>query len=203
MATQLWLATGNKGKVHEVLRLLEEFGFEIHLQNEISAFTQPPETGKTFLENAQIKARALHAVRPEAWVLGEDSGLCVEGLNHNPGVYSARYAGEKASDVENNMKVLQMLRIRSPLNRKAYFQSSVVIRSPEGQEYSFEGRVSGTITESPRGTEGFGYDSIFIPEGEAKTFAELGIAFKNKVSHRSKALMAAKEALRSHWNPKS
>ncbi|MGE3975147.1 MAG: RdgB/HAM1 family non-canonical purine NTP pyrophosphatase [Bdellovibrionales bacterium] len=190
---ELWIATGNEHKMTEFKTLLRHYNLKLRAQNELPTFFQPPETGKTFLENAQIKARALKAVLGEAWVLAEDSGLVCEGLNGQPGVFSARYAGEKASDMENYSKVLQMMRIRSPTNRAAHFNCTTVIISPQGEQFHFEGILKGQIAQGSKGTGGFGYDPIFTPEGETKTLAELGPAVKHQVSHRSKALQAAAE----------
>jgi XTP/dITP diphosphohydrolase len=122
------------------------------------------------------------------WVMAEDSGLVVEGLGGMPGIHSARYAGPKASDAENTAKLLKMLAIRTIANRNASFVATLVAFSPEGVEHVFEGRLDGEIAKAQRGTSGFGYDSVFIPAGESKTLSELGIAFKNKISHRAKAI---------------
>jgi len=188
---ELWVATGNRGKLNEfkmLLHHLEPAGLEIHAQSELPVFSPPPENGQTFLENARIKARALKAVKPGTWVVAEDSGLCVEGLNGLPGIHSARYAGPKASDSENVAKLLKMMTLRPMPNRKAAFVCTLVVYDPNGNEHVFEGRLEGEIATSARGTQGFGYDPVFIPEGETKTLAELGLAYKNKVSHRSRAI---------------
>ncbi|MEQ1878909.1 MAG: RdgB/HAM1 family non-canonical purine NTP pyrophosphatase [Bdellovibrionia bacterium] len=196
----LWLATGNGHKMTEFKMLMNRVNVNFHSQSEIPAFTAPPETGKTFTDNARIKVKALHSVKSDQWVMAEDSGLVCNGLNGSPGIYSARYAGDKATDVENNLKVLQMMKIRSSENRAAHFVSVVIVRSPTGEEFVFEGELKGRISDAMRGTEGFGYDSIFIPEGEEKkTLAELGQAHKNKVSHRAKAIQAMVEKLAPMW----
>jgi XTP/dITP diphosphohydrolase len=197
----LWVASGNSHKLTEFKMLLNrQTNLALHSQKEIGAFSAPPETGKTFLDNARIKARSLYAVKPDQWIMAEDSGLVCEGLNGSPGVYSARYAGEKATDVENNLKVLQMMKIRSPFNRAASFVSVIVVLSPTKEEFIFEGQLKGKVSDVMKGTDGFGYDSIFIPDGETKTMAELGMAFKNKVSHRAKAINAMMEKLSSSWS---
>jgi XTP/dITP diphosphohydrolase len=188
---ELWIATGNEGKLTEFKTLLRHYDLQIHSQKELKSFFQPPENGKTFLENAQIKARALKAVLGEKWVLAEDSGIVCDGLNGQPGIFSARYAGENASDIENYLKVIQMMKIRSPTNRKAHYNCTTVIISPSGEMFHFEGVLSGQIASVARGTTGFGYDPVFIPDGETKTLAELGITYKHQVSHRSKALKLA------------
>ena len=199
MAIELWIGTGNQGKMNEFKMLLNravmEHGLEIHSQSEFPVFSQPPENGDSFLANARIKARAIKAMKPGVWAMAEDSGLMVEGLNGLPGIHSARYAGAKASDAENNAKLLKMMTLRPMANRKAAFVSTVVAFDPTGQEHVFEGRIEGEIAKAARGTAGFGYDSVFIPEGETKTLAELGLAFKNKVSHRMRAISKLSEIL--------
>lgn len=193
--TELWVATSNKGKLNEFRNLLLEKGISIKSNTDLPSYSSPIENGDTFEANARIKAKSMAAMKKGSWVVGEDSGLEVDGLDKNPGIYSARYAGDKASDGENNAKVLKMLKIRSPQNRTARFRCVMVAYSPSGEEFVFEGTVEGRISEKIRGTEGFGYDVIFIPEGEEKTFAELGLAFKNKVSHRAQAIRKFREIL--------
>lgn len=184
----LWVATTNQGKLNEFKSLLADKGIDLHSVAELSVYSAPPETGQTFVDNARIKARSLRALKPGAWVVADDSGLEVEGLNNLPGVHSARYAGDKASDAENNAKVLRMLSIRSPQNRKARFRCVFVVYDPMGKEHILEGMVEGTIAEKAMGSAGFGYDAIFIPVGETKTFGDLGLAFKNRISHRGQAI---------------
>jgi XTP/dITP diphosphohydrolase len=188
---EFWLATGNRGKLIEFKTLLPKL--EIHTQSELPVFNPPPENGKTFEENARTKARALRAVKTGVWVAGEDSGLVVEGLGGMPGIYSARYAGDKASDSENVAKLLKMMSLRSATNRKAKFCCWLVVYSPEGQEYVVQGEMSGTIARVASGTEGFGYDPIFIPEGETQSLAVLGTTRKNQISHRAQAIRKLSE----------
>jgi XTP/dITP diphosphohydrolase len=191
---EMWIATGNKGKLNEYKLLFKELAdLKIFTQNDLPTFTPRPEDGKTFLENAQIKTRTLRAVKNKAWVLGEDSGLEVEGLNNLPGIHSARYAGPKASDSENVAKLLKMMLIRPMANRNARFMCSTVVITPGGEEWHFEGIMKGTIATKPAGQMGFGYDPVFIPEGQTKTLAELGPGFKNQHSHR---FLAAQEFLK-------
>lgn len=184
---ELWVGTNNPGKLNEFRNLLSG-KVDIHSAGELKVFSFPKETGQTFEENARIKARALRAVKPGVWVVADDSGLEVEGLNGLPGVHSARYAGENARDSENIAKLLKMMQIRTPANRKAQFRCVFVVYSPEGKEKVIEARVEGTIATSVRGATGFGYDPVFIPEGESKTYAELGAAVKNQGSHRAQAI---------------
>ncbi len=192
---ELWIATSNQGKLNEFKMLLNRAALQIHSQNELPVFSPRPENGDSFLANARIKTKALKSVQNKHWVLGEDSGLMVAGLNNLPGVHSARYAGPHASDAENNAKLLKMLAIRNIVDRKAQFVSQVVVYSPTGEEFLFEGTLGGTIATNTKGQAGFGYDNIFIPEGETQTLAELGLAKKNQVSHRAQAIVKMLEAI--------
>ncbi|MES2855468.1 MAG: RdgB/HAM1 family non-canonical purine NTP pyrophosphatase [Bdellovibrionota bacterium] len=197
--TELWFASGNQGKTNEMKmllnRLISSGKLALHTQNELKVFSQPPENGDSFTANARIKARALKSVKTGVWVVAEDSGLMVDGLGGIPGIHSARYAGPKASDGENTAKLLKMMTIRPMENRNASFISAIVAFDPQGKEYVFEGKMEGEIAKASRGTQGFGYDSVFIPVGETKTLAELGTAFKNKISHRAKAVTQFMEVL--------
>lgn len=187
---ELWIASSNKGKIAEFQILLKEIpDLKLHLQSEISGFTPMPETGATFLENARIKARSLRAVKNNVWVLADDSGLEAEGLGNLPGVHSARYAGPKASDSENVAKLLKMLSLRSQ-NRKARFVCQIVVFTPQGEEWTFEGELKGQISTKPSGQMGFGYDPVFVPDGQTQSLAELGPGYKNRASHRSLATQA-------------
>lgn len=186
---EIWVATGNKGKLQEIQLLLKEIpNLKLHSQGEINGFSTRPEDGKTFLENARIKTRTLKSVKNQNWVIGEDSGLEVEHMNKLPGIHSARYAGPKASDSENVAKLLKMMAIKPMPNRNARFVCSLVVLSPTGEEWNFEGEMKGTIAKAPAGNLGFGYDPIFIPEGQTQTLAQLGPGFKNQNSHRAHAL---------------
>lgn len=193
---ELWIATGNKGKLSEYKTMLREIpDLNVFSQADIASFTPRPEDGKTFEENARIKAKTLHAVKNKAWVLGEDSGLVVEGLGGLPGIHSARYAGLKASDNENVAKLLKMMTLKPMQNRNAKFVASVVIYSPTGEEWVFNGEMKGVIASKPVGLHGFGYDPVFVPEGQTQTLAELGSGYKSQHSHRSQALKAFLERL--------
>lgn len=195
---ELWIATGNKGKLEEykmALRSLPEI--QIFHQGEIKGFTARPEDGQTFLDNARIKAKTLKAVKPNAWVLGEDAGLEVVGLNNLPGVHSARYAGPKAADSENVAKLLKMMQIRNVSPRTAQFKCVTVVLTPDNQEWIFEGTMKGIIGPKAVGQMGFGYDPVFLPENETKTLAELGPGYKIQHSHRAQALNLFLEKLKS------
>lgn len=194
---QLWIATTNRGKMIEFQTLLTQSGFELHGLPELANYSAPPETGKTYEENARIKAKSLKAMKPGTWVVGEDSGIEVAGLNQLPGIHSARYAGEKASDAENNAKMIKMVNLRSANNRKAAFKCTIVAYSPNGQEHVIVCEYTGNISPNARGKDGFGYDVLFIPEGQTLTLAELGMTFKNKVSHRAQAIRKLSEILKT------
>lgn len=194
---ELWIATGNAGKLKEFeLQLREIPDLRLRSQGEMPGFSPRPEDGKTFLDNARIKTKTLKSVRAKDWVLGEDSGLEVPGLGGLPGIHSARYAGPKASDSENIAKLLKMMQIRSVTDRSARFVCSMVVYTPEGQEWLFTGEMKGSIAKAPAGQLGFGYDPVFVPEGETKTLAELGPGFKVRLSHRSQALKAFLQRLK-------
>ena len=195
---ELWIATGNKGKLEEYRMALRAVpDIQIFHQGEIKGFTARPEDGQTFLDNARIKAKTLKAVKPNAWVLGEDAGLEVVGLNNLPGVHSARYAGPKAADSENVAKLLKMMQIRNVSPRTAQFKCVTVVLTPDNQEWIFEGTMKGTIASKAVGQMGFGYDPVFVPDNETKTLAELGPGYKIQHSHRAQALNQFLEKLNS------
>ena len=147
----------------------------------------PPETGATFYENAAAKARFARSRDPSRWAIGEDSGLEVEGLGGAPGIFSARYAGADAGDEENVAKLLEALDGAGGTARRARYVSELVALSPDGAEHRGTGTLAGSIGETPRGTGGFGYDPVFVPEGESSTVAERGDAWKRDHSHRAAA----------------
>ena len=185
---EMWIATGNKGKLTEYKILFNEIPeLELHHQGELKTFTPRPEDGKTFEDNARIKAKTLRAVKNDVWVLGEDAGLEVEGLGGLPGIHTARYAGPKASDSENVAKLLKMMTLKPMQNRNARFVATVVIYSPTGEEFVFTGELKGKIASKPAGLHGFGYDPVFIPDGQTQTLAELGNGYKSQHSHRTMA----------------
>ncbi len=200
--TELWIATTNKDKFREIKELLKEVPVEVHAAIEMPNYTAPREVGSTFNENAKIKARFLKAMKPDAWVLSDDSGLEVTALNGVPGVHSARYAGANARDIENNLKLLKQIAIQtSGADRTAQFRCVMCLLDPAGAEMIFEGSLKGSIAKDIKGKYGFGYDPLFIPENETKTLAELGIAVKNKLSHRAIALRAVRGHLKDKLVP--
>ena len=186
---EIWIGTTNKGKLSEFKMLIESKvpGIQIKSINEMPSYFQPPENGQTFLENARIKARSLKAMKSGQWVMAEDSGLEVVGLGGLPGIHSARYAGAKAQDSENVAKLLKMLQIKAVTDRSARFLCTMVAFNPAGEEIILEGEIKGTIAKTPSGQHGFGYDPVFIPDGETQTLAQLGSGYKNQKSHRAAA----------------
>jgi XTP/dITP diphosphohydrolase len=184
------LASSNKGKLGELAALLMPFGFELIAQNQLGIDT-PPETGVTFAENALLKAR--HAsTKANLAALADDSGIEVDALDGRPGVYSARYAGEGASDEDNLNKMLHELRgVPSP-RRTARYQCVIAFLSTASDPNPTlaRGTWEGTLITAPRGLGGFGYDPIFIPSGFDRTAAELPPEEKNALSHRGQALRA-------------
>ena len=179
------LATNNKNKVKEFNTLLANFDIEIRSVSEFGPLPPAIEDGLTFDDNAYKKAS--HTAR----ILGlpaiaDDSGLVVPAVNGEPGVYSARYAGEEATDSENTAKLLR--KMKGIKDRRAYFQCVISLAVPSGPALTYEGRCDGVILEEPRGESGFGYDPVFLFEEYGKTFAELSMQEKNIVSHRGKAM---------------
>jgi XTP/dITP diphosphohydrolase len=193
--TAIVLASGNVGKLRELRSLLGPLGLELASQSEFG-IEPPPETGTSFLENALLKARyAAGLARLPA--LADDSGLEVDALGGRPGVHSARYAGEQATDQENLHKLLQELRGVAPEARTARYQCVIaMVRSAEDPAPLISrGSWEGGIAVEPRGSGGFGYDPAFIPAGMDCTAAELTAAAKNAVSHRGQALRELVAAL--------
>ena len=191
--TKLVLATRNKHKILELQTLLKSLNIELLTLNDFPNHPPLIEDGDTFQENALKKARTVfqHTKLP---ALADDSGLEVFFLNKRPGVRSARYAGENASDEQNNEKLLGEMRGVAPRRRKAQFRAVLALAGP-GYEETTEGICTGRLGESPRGTNGFGYDPIFIPDGFMKTYAELTAEEKNTISHRAKAAEVMRGAL--------
>ncbi|MEO8290167.1 MAG: non-canonical purine NTP pyrophosphatase [Gaiellaceae bacterium] len=178
-------ASGNGHKLRELRALLPDWELEL-----LGAADMPEETGETFYENAAAKARFGRRARPGDWVIGEDSGLEVAGLGGAPGIRSARFAGPSAADEDNVAELLAALAGIEGDGRRARYVSELVAVSPEGVELRGTGTLEGTIAPAPRGLEGFGYDPVFVPEGETRTVAELGNEWKRGRSHRSAAARA-------------
>ena len=194
---RLLIATRNRGKLQEIRDLLEALPLELIDLNSFPAIASIPETGCTFAENASLKAMG-YAAEAVVMTLADDSGLEVEALEGAPGVLSARYAGDGASDSERVEKLLSQLRNIDVGNRAARFVSVVAIADLSGAILNISNGVcKGAIADAPRGTSGFGYDPIFVPEGFDRTFAELTPLEKNQISHRARALKGATDFLRS------
>jgi XTP/dITP diphosphohydrolase len=183
MPLQLVFATNNRHKLEEVSAKIDS-GIRLLTLEDIGCNEDIEETGSTFEENASIKSRYIYN-KYQLNCFGDDSGLIVDALNGEPGVYSARYAGEHGNHPANISKVLEKL--KEVEKRKARFKS-VISLIWNGDEYFFEGVVEGTIRHQPAGNSGFGYDPIFQPDGYDITFAEMSLEEKNKISHRARAV---------------
>ncbi|MCY3772840.1 MAG: RdgB/HAM1 family non-canonical purine NTP pyrophosphatase [Gemmatimonadetes bacterium] len=179
------LATRNRGKISEIKALLPGVRFEPAAS--FPGCPEPEESGRTFEENALIKARAV-ARYTERTALADDSGLEVDALGGAPGVRSARYAGTDATDQDNLLRLLDALDGISDADRTARFRCVMAVAAPDGRTWTEEGVCEGRILREPRGTSGFGYDPLFVPAGYGNTFGELDAAIKNHISHRSMAL---------------
>ena len=197
---RLVIATGNTHKTEEIRKLLDPFIETIEDLQSYPEIGEIVETGLTFEDNAAIKATAVgDYLGNSSLVLSDDSGLEVKALEGQPGVFSARYAGENASDSQNRRKLLKELKKKDP-NRSdwsASFRCVMVLVRGSRRLAKFEGSVHGTISEVEKGDKGFGYDSIFIPEGFQNSFAELPLEIKNSMSHRGRALSDLKSWLSS------
>lgn len=192
MPTILILATTNTNKVKEFQEMLKDFPIEIRSLADFGPLPEAIEDGETFDDNAYKKA--IHTAKVLGFpAIADDSGLTVEALDGAPGVYSARYAGEKATDKENVDKLLQDM--QGIKNRRAAFHCVLSLAVPSGPALTYEGSCEGILLEERRGETGFGYDPIFYFEGLGKTFAECTMEEKNKVSHRGKALADFKAEL--------
>ena len=190
------LASSNKGKLRELSALLAPLGYEVVPQGALGIDT-PPETGDTFAANALLKARHA-AAESNLPALADDSGIEVDALNGRPGIYSARYAGEGASDQDNLLKMLGEMQGVPALKRTARYQCVIafVSTADDPDPILAKGTWEGRLTSQPRGLEGFGYDPIFIPSGFDRTAAELDPGEKNSLSHRGQALRALLAQLR-------
>jgi XTP/dITP diphosphohydrolase len=190
-ALQVVLATRNDHKVAELRRILDDAGLDLELLG-IDAFADVPEvaeTGTTFAENALLKAHAVSRATGLPAV-ADDSGLCVDVLGGMPGVFSARWSGAARDDSANVELVLSQLDDIADDQRTASFVCAAAVATADGSEVVVEGRWPGELVREPRGTNGFGYDPIFRPDGEARTSAELESAEKDASSHRGRALRA-------------
>ena len=194
---KLIIASNNRGKIREYKDLFEPLGFLVVSQGEENLHPEVEETGTTFEENASLKARAIYDLS-HCCVISDDSGLVVEALGGEPGLYSARYQGLE-TEHERRMAVLKGLEGKE--NRNAHFVTCICFVDETGQEHLFTGVWQGVIAEREEGTNGFGYDAIFISEdGNGKTTASLPLSFKEACSHRAKAVKALMNYLQSRKN---
>ena len=203
----LYLATTNSHKIKEIQLFLKNSSLTLCHLGDFKNYSPPKETGTSFKENALIKSQSFltflksSATKPslkQAWVIGEDSGLSVTSLKGAPGVFSARYSPQ-GTDKENNTLLLKNLKGKT--GREAHY-TCVISCLSEQQSLFFEGELKGHINDKEKGENGFGYDPLFIPEGETKTLGELPSHFKNQVSHRSQALKQLILYLNSVSQPK-
>jgi XTP/dITP diphosphohydrolase len=193
MTQKIVIASTNRHKIREIKQILDFSGFTFHSLEQYSNLPEAVEDASSFEENAIIKAKHYyeHTRLP---VIADDSGLVIPALNGEPGVYSARYAGEGSTYPENNALLLSRMEDLAGNDRSAYFVCNIVFY--DGKKLvSAEGRAEGEIIISPRGKSGFGYDPLFYYPSGGKTFAEMTAEEKNKVSHRSRALQSLREKL--------
>lgn len=187
---ELVIATNNQGKLMELQNLLPDF--KLLTLKDIGFNSEIPEPYDTFHENALTKAQTVYQYCGKM-TMADDSGICIDTLNGAPGVFSARFAGQNATDGQNVAKVLQSLETRN--NRAAHYISVICLIINGSPEY-FEGKCFGTITHELQGDGGFGYDPIFLPNGFQKTFAEMDLPLKNELSHRGEAIKEMVKFLR-------
>lgn len=194
---EIIVASGNSHKICEIKSILSSDKINvISIYDKINSYIAPEENGKTFNENAYIKAIHIHKMFPNSYTLSDDSGLMVDALFGAPGVHSARYAGEEHDDEKNNELLLKNLKNVPIEKRTAQFVSVLCLIEPNGEVHYFKGSVLGKITFNGRGNNGFGYDPYFKPDGYEKTFAEMTSNEKNKISHRKNALEKLREFIK-------
>ena len=196
MAQKVIFATGNAGKIREAGEILAELGMEVVSMKEAKVVAEPEENGKTYAENALIKARAVAALTEGVIVLADDSGLEIDYLNNEPGIYSARYLGEDTSYKVKNNNLIERLEGVEDAKRTTRFMCAIAAVLPDGRELTTLGVVEGRIGYEEKGEGGFGYDPIFYLPEFGKTTAELSEEEKNAISHRGRALRAMAEELK-------
>lgn len=200
---RLIAATRNRGKLEEIAQILEQFPFNVVSMAEAGVADDIEETGSSFEENALIKAKKVwEAMGTGEIVLADDSGLEVDYLDGAPGVYSARYAGEGASDADRNRKLLGVLAGVPADKRSARFVCAIAMVFPDGNDLIVRGTCEGMIAFEPAGTNGFGYDPLFYVPSVGATIAQMDAETKNKISHRGNALRQLAERLKQIWNIK-
>ncbi|MFO7886901.1 MAG: RdgB/HAM1 family non-canonical purine NTP pyrophosphatase [Eubacteriales bacterium] len=198
------LSSNNKDKIKEIKEILQDVNVKIFSKKDLKLEKiRVVENGKTLEVNALKKARAISSLIEGHIVIADDTGLFVDALDGEPGIYAGRYSGENATYEENNEKLLEELNGIKGINRSAYFMTVAVIIDKEGNEHILNGVCKGRISEEYKGEGGFGYDPLFIPEGFDKSFKEMGRDEKNKISHRKKALEKVKFKLEEILNENS
>jgi XTP/dITP diphosphohydrolase len=197
---ELLIATKNFGKIKEIEKFLTNLPFQLRDLNSFPYVTEPVETGLTFNENAQLKAKS-YALQTRLLALADDSGLEVAALGGAPGIYSARYAGERATDAEKIEKLLKELNEADNKNRRARFICAMALAGETGEiEFVAEGICNGVIAQTASGKGGFGYDPVFIPDGFSATFGELSGKVKQQISHRAQAIFKIIQYLRHFYD---
>lgn len=194
---KLILATSNKDKAREIAEILKDTPFVVSTMKEEGYNPDIVEDGKTFEENALIKARAVHALAKNAYVMADDSGLCIDALDGAPGIYSARFCGEDSTYPEKFAKIFEMLKDVPEEQRTAKFVCSIAVVRPDGSEFTVRGEICGVLHEKPMGDGGFGYDPIFYVPEFGMTTAQMTKEQKNSISHRGKASRAMAERLKA------
>lgn len=189
-------ATGNAGKMREIREILADLDVEVLSMKEAGVFVYVEENGKSYEENALLKARAV-AKRTDAIVLADDSGLEIDALGGEPGIYSSRYLGEDTPYSEKNVTILKRMEGVSGEQRSARFVCAIAAIFPDGEEVTMRAVIEGEIAKEPAGEGGFGYDPIFYFPEFGKTTAQMTAEEKNQVSHRGKALEKMKEVLQN------
>lgn len=184
---EIILATNNQNKVREMKEKLSKYGINVISQREAGINIDVDETGETFKENAEIKASTIYEILKKP-VIADDSGLCIDYLDGAPGVHSHRFAGENATDLDRINIVLDRLKDVPREKRTAKFRCAVCFIDENGEKHFFEDKAEGIIGFEPKGTNGFGFDPVFLFEGGDRTFAEFSPEEKNAVSHRGKAM---------------
>ena len=216
---RLIFATNNKHKMSEIKDILgEKYKNIVFLMGDLDVHINPVENGETFEENSIIKAKALYEelknknqVLPNDYIVADDTGLCIDYLDGAPGIYSARFMGENTSQEEKNLKILDLMKDLPNEKRTAYFITNLAViyvnKDKEPINMSFEGRIDGYIAKKIEKTGGFGYDPIFavgdtsdIEKGQVKTYSNIGMAEKNKISHRARALNLFVQYLEKNHN---
>ena len=191
---QIVIASRNEGKIREIRNFLHGLSTELFSLNDFPDVPAVIEDGRNFEENALKKARIVFE-HVKFTTISDDSGLEVDYLKGKPGVHSSRYAGSEATDLQNCQKLLDELKGVEMEDRKARFTCVVALYDPLYHNLVFEGKCDGYIIDEMRGESGFGYDPLFVPAGYTKTFAELDLVTKNKISHRGKALLSLRNFL--------